>query len=189
MSRISIVLALLLAATAAASGCTKSQTAAAGAAPEATPGAAERQTMGPGMMGTGDSCPMIVPGTSVQVTDTGDGATMTFTTTAGDVSTLRSRVHSMAERMNAHPGTGMGTGMGMGMMGSGMDMMGARDGGSGMMGGGPMPAMHAQAEDVEDGARLRMTPADPARLAEMRQRMQQHAQTMNQSHACPMTGR
>jgi hypothetical protein len=57
-----------------------------------------------------------------------------------------------------------------------------------MMGGGMMPGMHAQPEDVEGGARLRMTPSDPARVAEMRQHMQQRAQMMNQSHGCRMMG-
>ena len=58
-------------------------------------------------------------------------------------------------------------------------------GGQGMM-GGMMPAMHAQVEDVDKGARLKMTPSDPAKLKEMRDHMKQHAQMMNQSHGCSM---
>jgi hypothetical protein len=50
-----------------------------------------------------------------------------------------------------------------------------------------MPAMHPQVEDVDRGARLKMTPADPAKLSDMRQHMKQHAQMMNQSHGCSMT--
>ena len=41
--------------------------------------------------------------------------------------------------------------------------------GGSMMGGGMMPAMHAQVEDVDHGARLKMTPADATKLNEMRQ--------------------
>jgi hypothetical protein len=141
------------------------------------------------MMGMGDQCPMLLPGTSVQAQDTKDGLAMTFTTT-GDVAELRRRVHVMADHMNAHSSGGMsmhggmmGTDAGTGMMG-GQGMMGG-PGGQGMM-GGMMPAMHAQVEDVDKGARLKMTPADPAKLKEMRDHMKQHAQMMNQSHGCSM---
>lgn len=61
-----------------------------------------------------------------------------------------------------------------------MGMMG------GSMTGGMMPAMHARVEEVDRGARLRMTPADLAKLKEMRQHMNQHVQLMNQSHSCWM---
>lgn len=130
------------------------------------------------MMGIGDQCPMFVAGTTVQANDTSDGMAMTFTTT-GDVAELRRRVHLMANHMNAHSsGAGGGTGMhGMGM---------GSDGGMGMMGGGMMLATHAQVEDVDHGARLKMTPADPAKLSEMRQHMKQHSQMMNQSRGCSM---
>jgi hypothetical protein len=181
MARTSIASALLLASIAIWSGCAKNQTATANAAPEASPGAAEHQMMGssqmmgPGMMGAGDQCPMVVPGTAVQMTETTDGAAMTFTTT-GDVAELRKRVHAMADHVNSHSGGGMhGATIGS-------------DGGSRVMGGGMMSGMRAQAEDVEGGALLRMTPSDSSRLAEMRQHMQQHAQMMNQSHGCPMMG-
>ena len=148
------------------------------------------------MMGMGEQCPMFVAGTTVQAKDTSDGMAMTFTTT-GDVAELRRRVHVMADRMNAHS-SGSSGGMGMhGMMGAdaGMGMKGADAGmGMGMMGGGgggpmmggTMPAMHAQVENVERGARLKMTPSDPAKIGEMRQHMKQHAQTMDQSHGCSM---
>jgi hypothetical protein len=142
-------------------------------------------TMGGGMdmMGMGDQCPMLLPGTSVQAQDTKDGMAMTFTTT-GDAAELRRRVHVMADHMNAHSSGGSGAmGMHGGMMGAdaGMGMMG-----SSMMGGGMMPAMHAQVEDVDHGARLKMTPADPKKLSEMRDHMKQHAQMVNQTHGCSM---
>jgi hypothetical protein len=114
----------------------------------------------------------------VQAKDTSDGMAMTFSTT-GDVVELRRRVRVMADHISAHS-SGSSGGMGMrGMM--------AGDGGGGMMGGGMMPATHAQVEDVEHGARLKMTPADPAKMSEMRQHMKQHVQMMNQSHGCSTT--
>ena len=84
------------------------------------------------------------------------------------------------------PGATSSGGMmgGQGMMGQGMGP-GMMDSGQGMM-GGMMPAMHAQVEDVDKGARLKMTPTDPAKLKEMRDHMKQHAQMMNQSHGCSM---
>jgi hypothetical protein len=130
------------------------------------------------MMGMGDQCPMLLPGTSVQAQDTKDGLAMTFTTT-GDVAELRQRAHVMADHMNAHAGA---TGMHGGMMGA--------DAGTGMMGGsmmgGTMPAMHAQVEDIDHGARLKMTPADPKKLGDMRDHMKEHAHMMNQTHGCSM---
>ncbi len=135
---------------------------------------------GGGMMGMGDQCPMFVAGTTVQAKDTNDGMTMTFTTT-GDIAELRRRVRVMADHMSAHASGGMGMhGMGMGSD-AGMATMGGS-----MMGGGMMPAMHAQVDDVDHGARMKMKPADPAKLSEMRQQMKQHVQMMNQSHGCSM---
>jgi hypothetical protein len=129
------------------------------------------------MMGMGDQCPMRLPGTTVQAQDTTDGMAMTFTTT-GDAAELRRRVRVMADHMNAHSSGASG---GMGMHG----MMMGGDGGMGMM-GGTMPAMRAQVEDVDHGARLKMTPVDPTKLGEMRDHMKQQAQMMSQSHACSM---
>jgi hypothetical protein len=141
-----------------------------------------RGMMGGGMMGMGDQCPVLLPGTTVQAQDTKDGIAMTFTTT-GEVAELRRRVRIMAEHMNARSS---GTAGGMGMHGM---MMGA-DGGMGMMGGsmmgGTMPAMRAQVEDMDRGAQLKMTPVDAAKLTEMRDQMKRHAQMMNQSHGCSM---
>jgi hypothetical protein len=217
MTRISIASILLLASAAASTACAKSQGAPATSAAEASSGAPEHQAMGSGMMGMmnmGDPCPMAVPGTTVQAAEMADGMTMTFTTT-GDAAELRKRVRSMADRMNAAPSGGSG-GMGMhdgmmgaadggshmmmggadggphmmmggGMGGSGMSGMMAADGGHGMM-GGMMPPARAQAEDVEGGARLRVTPLDPSRTSELKQHMQQRAQMMNEAHGCPMMG-
>jgi hypothetical protein len=136
------------------------------------------------MMGMADACPMAVKGTAVQMANTSDGISMTFTTTTGDVTDLRSRVRAMADRMNARSSQGMG--MGTGMHGA---MMGGADAGPGMMMGHGMmmmPAVRAQVEDVEGGARLRVTPVDASKLADMREHMQRHVEMMTQQHTCPM---
>jgi hypothetical protein len=134
------------------------------------------------MMGMGDHCPMLVPGTTVQSKDMTGGMAMTFATT-GDVAELRRRVGVMGEHMNAAP-TGSSGGMGMHGMTTGAD------GGMGMMGsgtmGGMMPAVRAEVEDVDKGARLKITPVDASKIGDVRQHMKQPVQMMNQSHSCPM---
>ena len=114
-----------------------------------------------GMMGqVRESCPMLVAGATVEVSDVAGGAGMTFTTRSGDVASLRARVRRMADRYGMHTGHGgmmwhqmAGGGhstMGAGhepdaaMMGAGRgvdaDLMGAGHGpGAGMMGAGHGP--------------------------------------------------
>jgi hypothetical protein len=209
MFRTSIACAILLASTVIGSACAKNQTTSASTAPEAPSGAAGHPMMGSGMMpmmGAGDPCPMGVPGTAVQATETSDGMSMAFTTT-GDAGEVRKRAHGMADRMNGQAsgamgmngmmmkggdgggGMMMGSGMGhAGMMGDGGAgmMMGSGMGHAGMMMGGSTPPMNVQVDDIDGGARLRMTPRDPSRVAEMKKHVQQHAQMMNQGHGCPM---
>ena len=190
MFRTSIACAILLASTVIGSACAKNQTTSASTAPEAPSGAAGHPMMGSGMMpmmGAGDPCPMGVPGTAVQATETSDGMSMAFTTT-GDAGEVRKRAHGMADRMNGQASGAMGmSGMMMkgGDGGAGM-MMGSGMGHAGMMMGGSTPPMNVQVDDIDGGARLRMTPRDPSRVAEMKKHVQQHAQMMNQGHGCPM---
>jgi hypothetical protein len=118
----------------------------------------ETASMGGGM------CPAEVPGTTVSASDTRDGAAITFTTT-GDVAQLRQRVQHMAE-MHEHMMQGSGD------MGSGhMHMM--------------MVASTARVEDVEGGARIVLTPNDPAKLDELRMHVHEHTTQMANGH-CPM---
>ena len=140
------------------------------------------------------ACPMLVQGTTVHTTDTPDGVAMTFTTTSGDVAELRNRVRAMAERMNERSSGPMGmhgnmmkgrSDVGSPGMGSGMQhMMTSDDRGSGWMMG--MPPSRAQSDDVEGGARLRIAPLEGSKLDEMKERMRNRAQMMNQRHDCPM---
>lgn len=133
--------------------------------------------MGGGMMGP-ESCPMTVPGTSVEASDVEGGASLAFHTT-GDVAQLRQRVHSMADLHNQRMQGGM---MGPGMKGQGMG--GGRMGG-GMMGGGMMPASTASVEDIDAGAKLVFKPKDPAQLSQLREHLSARSEHMK-SGTCPM---
>lgn len=69
-------------------------------------------------------------------------------------------------------------------------MMGSGDMNSGgMMGSGHMKAMmvpsNARAEDVEGGARIVLTPKDPAELQTLRDHVRGHAERMAAGY-CPM---
>lgn len=66
----------------------------------ATPVAKETTPATPPTLAIDETCPMAVPGTSVSVEDSIDGATLVFTTN-GDVTALRSRVISMANDHNS----------------------------------------------------------------------------------------
>jgi hypothetical protein len=118
-------------------------------------------------------CPMTVPGTQVYAADTANGEALTFTTSSPDqVAELRIRVHAMANMHNQRHG-GMGGGEGMGGAG---------------MGGGKMmmpPPSHAWVEDVENGARISMTPNDAADLQKLQGAVRMHAEHM-QRHGCAM---
>jgi hypothetical protein len=190
----------------------KNQTANPGVS-QTSAGAPEPQALGSGGMTSGamdTECPMSLSGTTVQTMDTADGTAMTFTTT-GDVSDLRRRVRMMADRMTARSaeaaarggmgGTGEGYGTTMGQpttqppsqsMGQPpSQMMGQSTGQTmgqtmGQSTGHAMPAVRTQVEDIDRGARIKMTPDDPSRLADMRQMVQQHVMMMSQTHNCPM---
>ncbi len=144
------------------------------------------------------ACPMAVNGAQVTASDTDDGVALTFTTTGGDVSDLRQRVSQMAQMYGMHRGQGhmmwrrMGGPRGGGM-GPGAGMRGGPRGGMGpgARGGGgvgPMPAMTSRVDNVDNGARLVLTPTDPAQLDALRARARMHAQRM-QSGQCWMQQR
>lgn len=131
----------------------------------------------------GEMCPMMMEA-QIVASDTNDGAAIAFTTT-GDVAGLRMRVRRMADMRNRMAGGMMGTGEGDGMRGggdAGMRGGGTQRGGMGMM---QMVPARASVEEIPGGARLVLTPADPARLATLRE--QTRAQVaMMQRGECPM---
>lgn len=175
-------------------GCTPAQT----TQEPASPAAAEASGEQGGMAGEGmaDECPMQVDGTSVTAENVEGGVALSFTTT-GDVAELRRRVARMAEMHNRHA-SGEG-GMGMRAAAGGDDspskqedrggMMGGGMRNGGMMGGGGgktmMPPSQARAQDVEGGARIVLTPVDPAKAATLQERAGKMAKRMS-SGECPM---
>lgn len=130
----------------------------------------------------GGMCPMGVPGTQVAAEDTATGESLTFTTKSpAQVAVLRERVHAMAEMHNAHHAGGDAEHGGMhgmhGGMGGGMS--------GGMEGMGMPPRSEARVENLPDGARILVTPKDPADLQRLQSTVRQHA-TQMQEHGCPM---
>lgn len=169
----------------------------------ASPATAESSGMqGEGMRGgMAGMCPMQVEGTTVRAADVEGGVALTFTT-SGDVAELRRRVAHMAE-MHGHHGEHHGHGMGMhgqSSGGGGEHAHGAQQGGAGqpqsgqhqggmMMGGGMMmPAATARTEEIDGGARVILTPRDPADLGKLREHAQHMAERMA-SGQCPMMER
>jgi hypothetical protein len=101
-------------------------------------------------------CPLAVAGTGVAVADVDGGVEVRFTTT-GDVGEVRRRVAHMAG-MHAHHATRPGA---------------------------PMPAADARVDDIDGGARIVLTPKDPAQLAVLRGHARAHGQQMAAGR-CPM---
>jgi hypothetical protein len=176
-------------------GCASSQ---ASREPPARPPAEQAPARGP-MMGQQDMqamCPMMVEGTTVRAEEVEGGAALVFTTT-GDVADLRRRVARMTEMHNRHQSHG-------GMMGGPEGHPEGRGRGQrhehgapgergphggGMMGGqGMMMAMipaDARVEEIEGGARVVLTPQNPAQLQALREQVRHRAERMT-SGQCPM---
>jgi hypothetical protein len=140
-----------------------------------------------GMAGMAQMCPMNVPGTQVSAAEVATGEALTFTTSPENAAALREKVHAMAEMHNRHhAGAEQGSGgMQHGAMGhGGMGGMGA----SGEMGGMQMPPpSRASVDDLPDGARITVTPNDPADLQRLQSTVRAHAEHMQQ-HGCEMMG-
>ena len=160
----------------------------AASAPPSSAQAEVQGGMGPGGMGDKMAaiCPMAVPGTQVSASDTSTGETVTFSTTSPDqVADLRSRVNAMADMHNRHHASGDMGGMHGGMHGQG-GTTGTGQGGE--VGHMPMPPPSTTSvEDTDTGARLVVTPKDPAQLAQLQSAVRAHAEMMQQGH-CAMGG-
>lgn len=145
-------------------------------------------TAAPVQGGMEGMCPTDVPGTRVSAEDTSTGEALTFTTTTDQLPALRERVHAMADMHNRHHAGGDGGHGRMGGMHGGM--MGGDPGHGGMKGGdmGDMqmpPPSRADVEDLPDGARIVVTPNDPADLGLLQKTVRMHAEHM-QRHGCGM---
>jgi len=98
----------------------------------------------------GDGCPMRQEGVQVVYEDTADGAAMSFTADADKVAELQARVAKMAEKHNEpHPHHSA-----------------------------DHVAHSARADNTPTGAKLIMTPADPAALEAMRKHVREHVDQM-----------
>jgi hypothetical protein len=118
---------------------------------------------------------MSVPGTKLAAADTSTGEAITFTTTPDQAAALRERVHAMADVHNRHHASGDADHGGMGGMHGGW-----------MMGDMQMPPpSRAAVEDLPDGARIIVTPNDPADLDRLQKTVRMHAEHMQQ-HGCGM---
>jgi len=137
----------------------------------------------------GKMCPTDVPGTKVAAADTPDGESLTFTTTSGEVDELRRRVRGMADMHNQHhAGSAAGAGHGGTAEHGGMGHGGMMTGGHSMAQGGGMmmpPPSNARVDDLENGARIVLTPTDPAQTDQLRSAVRMHAEHM-QRNGCGM---
>jgi hypothetical protein len=123
---------------------------------------------GEGMGAMSGMCPMDVPGAQLSASDTPSGSALTFTTTSPDqVANLRQRVRAMAAMHDQHHATGAG---------------GMADAHAGMAEGMPPPSK-TSVEDVEKGARVDVTPNDPADLQKLQSTVRAHAEQIQQ-HGC-----
>jgi hypothetical protein len=101
------------------------------------------------------SCPLVIPGTSVTVEDTGDGAAFVFVTT-GDVTTVRDRARVLAEARSsretggrAHEGHNLS------------DMIETHS--------------TAEASEIDHGARVAFKATKPDDVAALQQELRMHA--------------
>lgn len=158
-------------------------TASSGTSPSRGPGRGQIMHGGAGgmMAQLRSSCPMVVQGANVKVTDTEGGVELVFTTSGGDVNDLRQRVEHMSQmyQMHGDHGSMMWHYMSSSRMGPGMGM--ALDAGV----HGPMPAAKASVETIDNGARLVLTPVSAAELAALREHVRFHQARM-QSGQCWM---
>jgi len=105
-------------------------------------------------------CPMNLQGTSATITDTATGIAVSITTKPENVAELQKRVEKMAAM---HSGETSSPAMMQGQMTPGT----------------------VKYEALKDGAKLTLTPKDPAKLAEFRTQVRAHVQSM-QKGECSM---
>jgi hypothetical protein len=156
--------------------------------PTAAPPAADAASGGMGDM-TMQACPMAVPGAQVAAADTLDGESIMFTTSPDRAADLRARVHAMADMHNRHHQGGEMEGMRDGMQHGGM-IMGHGSTAASVPGAHHMemmpPPSHAIVEDIDNGARVVVTPNNPADLERLRSAVRMHAEHMRESGTCEM---
>lgn len=133
-----------------------------------------------GMTESMGMCPMNVPGTRVEATDTADGETLSFTTSEPDkVEQLRQTIQHVGAMHQR--GQAMG---GKGHAGQCPECPMHEQMQAGMRGMGHIDA-NARVENIEGGARLVLTPVNPDDMEKLRREVRQHAEQMAAGQ-CPM---
>lgn len=117
-------------------------------------------------------CPTELPGVSVTAQDMQDGSALVFTASAGNVDQLRGRVQNLASMMNNQRANQKPEAA----PGQPAPAPGQQQGATNP---GEPVATHARVENTERGARLILTPADPAQLSRVRAFAQQQASRMS----------
>ena len=112
------------------------------------------------MMMMDNNCPM-AQDADIAVSDTATGIALTFTTKPENVAALRRHVEQWAAMHSDRPTT------------------------NAMMQGRMMPAT-VKYESMDNGARLTLTPKDPAKLAEFRTMVRTHAERMKKGECAMM---
>lgn len=136
------------------------------------------------------TCPMQLEGTSAKIEKLDDAVALDFTTT-GDVDQLRQRVRQMAQMHQQNMGRGQ---MMHGQQGQMMQgQQGQMHGQQGQMHGQMNPQMRqmmanstVEAEEIDNGMRLKFVPNDASQVDQMYQMIQQRRQMMSQRQGCPM---
>lgn len=101
------------------------------------------------------SCPMVVEGARVEVSDTESGVALLFTTETGDIDDLRQRVQRMASKYQA------------------------QDGRPGFRWKhGPIPSLNAAVVDIHQGVQLTLTPKKASGLEQLREHVREHQSRM-----------
>ena len=131
------------------------------------------QGMTPAQMGNmtqPQACPMKVPNSEVTVADTKDGVALNFSAKSKEnITDLRQRVQQMAKMHEAMAGM-------PGMAGaSGMSMAQSH-----------MTPFTSKFEETSNGARLTLTPKDPAQLQNFRKQVAVHVEHMKKGDCSSM---
>lgn len=113
-----------------------------------------------GQMDAMQHCPMIISGADIAVADTATGIAVTFTVKTADVKELQRRVERLANMRTMTPDT---------------SRMRAR-----------MIPGDVKYEAIPAGARLTLTPKDPAKLAEFRAQVRSHVEQMKKGNCAMM---
>jgi len=110
------------------------------------------------------SCPLLVPGTSMSVEDTTNGAALVFVTT-GDPLAVRARAAKMAEMHTKRDGNEKSMGM--------------------MFTAGSTGDATATATEVEGGAKVEFAATEPEKVAKIQKELRMHAGMMT-TGSCEM---